>query len=214
MRAFLLSLSFMLSSLSVDAQEDWFRMDSQQFWEIPALNESIDSEYFNRELLEAALFHATNDAREKYGKKAFIWNPILNKAARHQSMLMANAETLSHNWRKPRNSRKLIDRVELFGGRFKGLGENIARFYILDIPENEEYFPSSKKVTDKHGRTIENKTYKKLAQECLEAWMDSKGHRANILSSFEEIGTGASFWVANKKGPNFDIYLSQNFAIP
>jgi len=204
----------MFSSLSVDAQEDWFTMDSKQFWALAAVNEVIIVEDFNREMLEAALFHATNDTREKKGKPAFIWNPLLNKAARLQSVLMANAETLRHSWPKPKNSRSLIDRIELFGGQFKAIGENIARLYILDIPESEEYYSSGKKVTDKHGHTIENKTYKKLAKECLEAWMHSKGHRINILSTFEEIGTGASSWVANKKGPNFDIYLSQNFATP
>jgi len=214
MRGLIPFLLFLFSSLSVDGQEDWLSMKSEDFWAIAEVNENIIADNFDRDLLEAALFHATNDTRKKKAKKVFNWNPVLNKAAQHQAELMAKTERLSHNWRRPKNSSELKDRVKLFGGDFSGLGENIARFYILDIPAYEEYYIDDKKTTDKDGNIIKNKTYKILAHECLAAWMDSKGHRANILSSFEEIGTGVSFWVDNKKGPNFDIYLSQNFATP
>ncbi len=214
MRGYILSLLFLFFSLSVDAQEDWVSMNSEDFWSHPALDSFINVDNFNRDLLEIALFHATNDIRIARGKNALKWNSTLHKAARHQADLMAESENLSHNWRKPKNSRTLGDRVGLFGGEFRGLGENIARFYLLDIPAEEEYFFTKRGITNKDGKIIKNKTYKVLAQECLAGWMDSKGHRANILSPFIELGTGVSFWVDNKKGPNFDIYLSQNFATP
>ena len=214
MRGLPFLLSLLLVNLSVDAQEDWFTIDAEKFWKLKEVHENIDPKNFNRRLLEAALFHAGNEARIKEGKETLAWNPILNQAARHQSELMAQTQKLSHSWRKPRNSRELADRVQLFEGNFQALGENIAQLYLLDIPENEEYYYQSGIFTNKQGQKIENKSYKKLAQDCIEAWMNSKGHRANLLHSFQEIGTGVSFWVKNKKGPNFDIYLSQNFATP
>jgi uncharacterized protein YkwD len=214
MRGLPFLLTFLLFNLTVDAQQEWFTMDAQQFWQTKEVNEIIDPNNFNRSLLEAALFHAGNEARLKKGKPALAWNPTLNKSARHQSELMANSGKLSHSWRKPADSRQLIDRVILFGGSFQALGENIAQFYLLDIPEYEEYSFHSGIFTNKQGQKIENKSYKKLAQECIDAWMNSKGHRENLLYPFQEIGTGVSFWVKNKKGLNFDIYLSQNFATP
>jgi len=214
MHGFLIIISFLFASLSVDAQENWFAIKAEKFWEIKAVQEEIQADNFNRTLLEAALFHAGNEARIAQGKEVLVWNTILNKAARHQSDLMANGQVLSHTWRRPHNSRKLVDRVELFGGRFSALGENIAQFYLLDIPENEEYSLRSGIFTDEHGHKINNKSYKKLAEGCIKAWMNSPGHRENLLFSFQEIGTGVSFWVENKKGLNFDIYLCQNFATP
>ena len=156
MRGFLLFLIFLFSSLAVDAQEDWFSMKSEDFWKLAAVNENIIVENFNRELLEAALFHATNDTKVSKRKEQLIWNPRLHQAARHQSELMAQAQKLSHDWRKPKDSRTLKDRVDLYGGTFQSLGENIARFYILDIPENQEYYSREGKITDEDGKVIEN----------------------------------------------------------
>lgn len=200
--------------LSADAQTDYYRLSPEEFWHLDSVNQIIDPNNFNRPLLEAALFHASNDIRKKKGKASLSYNPILHKAARHQSELMAQAQKLSHQWRSPRESSDLPKRVALFSGSFNNLGENVARIYLFDIAEDEAYFIKGDRAFYSEGLEVKNKTYRKLAQECIAAWMNSKGHRRNLLAPFQELGTGASFWVNNKKGLNFDIYLSQNFGTP
>lgn len=214
MRLLTIIITPLLICLSAEAQGVWYSQSANEFWGNQEVNQVIDPSNFNQSLLEAALFHAGNQARESKGKKALSWNPILNKSARHQSGLMAKSQKLSHNWRRPKNSRKLIDRIELFDGHFKAFGENIAQFYLLDIPEYGNYYFRDTSFYASDGQKIDNKTYAKLANECIEAWMNSRGHRENLLHPFQEIGTGVSFWVKNKKGLNFDIYLSQNFGTP
>jgi uncharacterized protein YkwD len=214
MRLLTIIFTSLIVCLSAEAQEVWYSQSAAEFWKNQDVNQIIDPSNFNQSLLEAALFHAGNEARESKGKKALNWSPILSKSARHQSGLMAKSRKLSHTWRRPSNSRKLIDRIKLFNGNFKVSGENIAQFYLLDIPEDEEYYFQENAFYNSKKQKLTNKTYAKLAKECMQAWMNSRGHRENLLYPFQEIGTGVSFWVKSKKGLNFDIYLSQNFGTP
>ena len=61
------------------------------------------------------------------------------------------------------------------------------------------------------GQPIQAHSYRTMAQDFVQAWEESPGHRANLLSpTYKRLGTGGSF-KANPRNCG-DIVATQNFA--
>ncbi len=107
-----------------------------------------------------------NQTREKEGLRLFCVHPILTKAARAHSKEMLDKDYFSHN---------SFD-GETFAERLKRFGYTPAGYSYYTVGENIAYGSS----TDAAPGTI------------FENWMDSPGHKANILNkNFRQIGIGA-----------------------
>lgn len=182
------------------------RLDSRN------LDTPIDPENYHPELLEQAIFEATNRLRVEHKLPSFKADSILKVCATFQAAKMAEKEDLRHTWPYDRRYGDLKKRLKTFGGSFKGYAENIARFYILDVPEGQRIIVKDGQayIDDK---LIGFKSYRKLGNEVVQAWYDSPGHRRNLMSELEFMGIGVSKLVGLKKGLNFDVYLCQNFGI-
>lgn len=176
------------------------------------LDTAIDPHNYHPELLEQAIFEASNSIRARHKLLSFQRDSILNLSASFQANKMAKAEDLRHTWPYDRRYGDLKKRLKTFGGNFKGFAENIARFYLLDIPEGKAYtLNESGQALDDEGQIINFKTYRQLGLEVVQAWYESPGHRRNLLYNYQFIGIGVSELVPLKKGLNFDVYLCQNF---
>ena len=176
------------------------------------LDTAIDPQNYHPELLEQAIFEASNSIRTSHKLSSFQRDSILNLSASFQANKMAKAKDLRHTWPYDRRYGDLKKRLKTFGGNFKGFAENIARFYLLDIPEGKAYtLNESGQALDDEGQIINFKTYRQLGQEVVQAWYESPGHRRNLLYNYQFIGIGVSELVPIKKGLNFDVYLCQNF---
>lgn len=172
----------------------------------------IEVKDFDKDLLAEAIFDATNRLREKKGVPALLKSESLKDAAQYQAQRMASKERLVHNWPRGEKFSTPRKRMEAFGAQLNTSGENIARDYILDIPSGESYFISPQGYAiDAEGRRILNRSYERLAQKVVGDWYRSPGHRENLLGDFKYLGVGVSKLVPEKKGPNFDVYLVQNF---
>jgi uncharacterized protein YkwD len=125
-----------------------------------------------------------NKIRVENGLAPFTENPLLTKAAMLHSQDMAAHRLLSH---RGSDGSMLEDRLARVGYNYYIAAENIIEvptpalsgfvfiwFIPLPIPN------PPKNATE-------------LAQEMVNAWMDSPGHRANILNpQLTEIGVGAA----------------------
>jgi uncharacterized protein YkwD len=176
------------------------------------LDEIIKENNFNRRLLIDAIFDATNVARQKEGLSILLFEHYLDTAANYQAYRMFSEKKMKHKWPRDKDFGHLLARVETLGGDFKSLGENIARNFILNVKNGQEYYLNEKgQATNKRKVLILNKTYRELAFDAVNDWLNSPGHRENLLGDFDYLGIGVSPLVPLKKGPNFDIYLCQNF---
>jgi uncharacterized protein YkwD len=112
---------------------------------------------------EKALVELTNKARAEAKLSLLKVNPLLCKAARQHSRNMAKQEKMTHVL----DGKRVGQRVAETGYDYKKVGENLA----MSKPKGDPNAPAAPPA-DIH-----------------KMWMESKGHRANILEpKFTEIG--------------------------
>lgn len=165
----------------------WHRLTPEAFARLPEAQRRIDPAKFDRALLGAAIFHATNRVRRQLGLPAFTHLPQLDKAADVKAAVGVLESELSHESNLPFNATP-AERVTTAGLNYSMVAENIARqpSYELAPGENQvavrrvngrdEFFHRGTK------RRVERRTYADLGDKLVAAWMNSPGHRANIVS--------------------------------
>ncbi len=151
---------------------------------LPEIHRKIDTKNVNYALLNAAIFYETNRQRVLNGKKRYLHSPKLEEAAFVHSKDMVLHKFFSHT--SPLAGKEsFTDRYDFVGAKCGGYrGENIRASYAV-------------------GKY----TYHQLAIESLDAWMNSPGHRANILDdAYRFLGCGGY----TAKGTDFKA--TQNFS--
>jgi uncharacterized protein YkwD len=195
---------------------DYEIYDFRSFPTQPAVNARIDMDNIDYPLLHAAIFYETNRQREKYGRQPFLHSPALEKAAWGHSKDMATYNFDSHT-SPVKGKETMSKRLALVGIRNAYTGENIAYTFGIEYEagrpvyspvQNDGYFSYEYK-----GEPIKNHTYLGLAKEAVNMWMNSSGHRANILNSnFKYLGAGAAHYRDAGFYDMDDFKLTQNFA--
>ena len=123
-------------------------------------------------LLDAAVFYLTNEERAELGLSVLRYNKLLEVAAFNHSMKMATTGFFDHTNRLDATRRGTTERGKLAGVANPRIAENIAYNY---------------NYTD-------GKTYIQVAQKLVEQWMNSPGHRSNILSNNgKQMGMGTFY---------------------
>jgi uncharacterized protein YkwD len=136
-------------------------------------------EAHNPEIIEKRIFEILNAERESRGLRPLVYNDDLAGLARIQSTNMLKHKFFSHTDQNGMNpqQRKVLHFPKLMGG----VGENIAMHYGASPEE--------------------------VAVNLMKGWMNSPGHRANILKkSYSHVGVG----IAQKDEQYF--YGTQVFA--
>ena len=127
--------------------------------------------------VEQAIYNKVNEERAKAGVPALTYNTVMQKYARIKSQDMGDNNYFSH---EDLNGNLITTQMKNDGVSYKAWGENIA--YIGG-----------------------NVSADALAQQFMTNWMNSAGHRANILSTnFSSIGVGV-YKIGNK------VYATQEF---
>lgn len=129
--------------------------------------------------LMAEVVRFSNEERKTHGAAAVVPDKSLEKAAAGHSEEMARLNYFEHT--SPTPGRETPDtRIRLAGANARKTGENLA----LLSPQPESV----------------------LAREVVTGWMNSPGHRANLLDpDFTHIGIGVA------RGPDGRYYITQNF---
>ena len=127
--------------------------------------------------VEQAIYNKVNEERSKAGVPALTYNNTMQKYARIKSQDMGDNNYFSN---EDLNGNLITTQMKKDGVSYNAWGENIA--YIGG-----------------------NVSADALAEQFMTNWMNSSGHRANILSTnFSSIGVGV-YKIGNK------VYATQEF---
>lgn len=154
---------------------------------------SISYKRLNQALLDAAILAQVNYYRCKHGLSKLAPASGLRKQASKHSMWMAKYGKLSHK-ASSGSSRNLTGRLKSSGLKFKTGAENIGvmRFYNIDGRRFLIRSSGQCVFTTPSGQPIGPHSYRSLAQLAVREWMESPGHRKNILHrKLRHTGSGA-----------------------
>jgi uncharacterized protein YkwD len=135
---------------------------------------------------EKLLLEMTNAERAKHKLPPLTPNATLFKVARAHSANMARQEKMEHIL----DGKTPSQRTLAAGYDYRRVAENVAEFEYGKPPEDKD------------------KPDPLALKEIMKGWMESAGHRKNILGNYEEIGLGVA---RNDKN---QVYFTQVFATP
>ncbi len=195
---------------------DYDNFDFNSFEQLPRANQRIDMENINYALLHAAIFYESNRQREEQGVQQFSHSPALERAAKGHSDDMTANNFFAH--KSPVSGRETsAKRLAIAGASGGASAENIALSFGIEYEANRPvatpaqnggYFSYSF-----GGEPIQNHTYIGLAKAVVKQWMESPGHRVNLLNpTYIFLGTGSSHYT-DAKFHGIDKFKStQNFS--
>lgn len=178
---------FMLLVMIGSGASDWPALSPEEFRRLPELRVQIETENFSPALMNAAIFHETNRVRGELGLPPFVHLPLLDAAADLKAMIGVSQSELTHENPLPHLATP-AERVRTVGLDFREVAENIARLGVFDLPAGSTQVA----VRQRDGRTeflhpgtnrvVGHQTYAAFAEAVVRSWMNSPGHRANIIN--------------------------------
>lgn len=158
---------------------------------------TIDFENIDYPLLHAAIFYRTNYERVRHGLKPLGFNFQLEISAYNHSKWMVERNFFEHTNPYSARRRTPSDRGRLAGISNPKVAENIANVFGLKYQGGKSvYFRGAGRFSySPSGELVPPHTYASFAVYVLEKWMNSPGHRRNILSpSGLQLGCGVWFY--------------------
>jgi len=215
-RIFLTILFTGLYAFATFAQEDYYAYTTDNFRKQKIFQDTIKLENPDQKRLNAVLFYLTNEERKKRKLSELQYHPKLEQAASIHSTSMVENNFFSHI--NPR-SKKLHDpnsRARFVGIENPFLAENIIETFVLEYQAGDNVYPGEKGVFRYHPEEepIKPRTYLRLGEVMLQAWMDSPDHRENILSKKAvQLGCGTAFYKMNDFNGMPAMAATQNFQL-
>ena len=199
-----------------DNKNYYSELNLKNFRKEPLFNERINFDSIDFTRLHAAIFFITNEERAKKKLSFLEYVPELERAAEMHSRDMYEKKFFSHHNPSVRKKKTPNDRAVLVGILNPYIAENIATSHGLEYKSGEKVFVRgngqfSYKID---GELIQPHTYMSLAATIVDSWMNSKGHRKNILSNDAlQLGCGTYFY-RDKRFNNMPTFnATQNFQL-
>lgn len=173
---------------------DW---DTFEHWQ--AANTKIDPANVDYNLLQAAIFFYTNQYRKSKRLQPVAYHPNLCNAAMYHTKEMGDKRFYDHVNRKDRDMRTALDRAQHFGYYGGAIGENLALEFLINYKAEASYWheKTPNGIKYYYGDSGHNRgyvpphTYLSLGKSIVQAWINSPGHRANLLAKeFKYLGVG------------------------
>ena len=193
--------------------------DVNTFLALANIQRSITTASVDADLLDAAIFWFTNIERKKYNLKPFQFHSKLRQIAILHSKQMNRYNFFSHENPFDTRYKTLDDRIySVKDNNFQGFmswGENIADVPV--IKANETFTVENRngiqRLFSMNGKEIFPYSYYEYAKEVVDGWMNSPGHRENIVNSdFEYLGCGCEKYERAGSGySTLYFLLTQNF---
>lgn len=143
----------------------------------------IDINNIDYAQLEALINQKINAYRRKHNlAELSITDPILHKAAQQQSNYLSNPNAyFDHKQKHHAATSTPLKRTQYYGGNYTLVAENIAKSSFLS-------------VFMKGNKHIIPPTYSEAAAEFVDGWINSPGHKENILNKkITKMATALSF---------------------
>jgi uncharacterized protein YkwD len=186
--------------------------------ETPAENDAIDPVHFRDEVAARAIFNESNRQRVAAGLPALGPLPAAQKIAQWQAQFMAQTGSISHVNTLDPSRRNIDDRARAAGIAYRFLAENVAMNFAIDYqsgrpimtrrgPAGEWVFSYSP-----NGPPLPFHTYAGLARVVVTQWLNSAGHRRNLLSrDAQYLGCAAAPGLRDLSHGLGNIYCAQVF---
>jgi uncharacterized protein YkwD len=189
------------------------------FFGIANLQHKITKLFVDVDLLNAAVFWFTNIERKKFNLKQFQFHNKLSQTAILHSEQMNVHSFFSHENAFDTRYKTLTDRINsVKDNNFQGFmcyGENIADYPVIKANEsftieNRNGIPHWFSI---NGKEIFPYSYYEFAKIVVEGWMNSHGHRKNILNqTFEYMGCGCIAYEKKREYYTVTYFkVTQNF---
>jgi uncharacterized protein YkwD len=184
----------------------------------PDAREKISTRKFKDRLLSRLICHESNRVRLLNARSKLNNNSILDKGSSTHAVRMRDLDFIEHlNPYEPK-LREPTDRVRRHGGKNPYVAENLAQLPIIDMPgksfrvfviDQKNYLYSG----SAGGKPVPRHSYASFAREAVKSWMNSPGHRANLLNKENlEIGCGAAMVKKKNKVPMINaVQLFQGY---
>ena len=165
-------------------------------------NVDADKPEFDAKQIEYYVHEFTNQERVNHGLSQLVFDPEIIQIARGHSSDMAEREYFAHETpeglspsdRADQNGYSCQKIVGLI--IYSGIAENIFQGYLFD-----SYYTINGEITSYEWNTEEE-----IAEITVEGWMNSPGHRENILTKvFDREGIGVEIT------QDYKVYVTQNF---
>lgn len=172
----------------------------------------VPSSSINQSLLDSAIRDEVNfhRCRAGLGKVGDVGTGLSNQAKKH-SQWMAKTQQLTHR-STVAGASTLRDRFKRAGVKFRTGSENIGMVhrYQIDNRRFKILDSGSCKFATYEGKSLPAHSYATLARHVVSLWMDSPGHRKNILDKkVSKVETAVAFDPNAKYCGRF--WLTQNF---
>lgn len=167
---------------SWDEQYDQYTI--KEFMELTSLQDTLQFDQLDLGLLNAAVFFVSNAVRVQAGKEALQFSPVLRNMADHHARAMAKYAFVSHyNWRNWRSATP-DRRSKMF--KANAGAENVASAFLYNYQGGVKYIIKRRNGVahfhrDKDHSEIVRHTYLSFAEDLVRRWMESPGHRENLL---------------------------------
>jgi len=195
---------------------DYTSTDYKNYRNNTLMQQKIDPDNIDYPLANAAIYFMTNEIRVKNGLSPLEYSQELEIAAWHHSKLMVEKKFFSHTNSLDSIRRDTSARGKLAGITNPSIAENIAEGFGLNYSPGSPIYPRNVEKGEfsysSNGPLLENHTYITLAESLLTQWMNSSGHRSNILSkSALQMGGGVYFYRDRSFYNIFKCRATQNF---
>lgn len=218
LRAAFFSLIVSAAVAAPDAAQRFTDQTWRTFRELESAKARIDMDKIDYDLLSAAVFHETNKRRENEGLPTLLHHAKLREVALMQAKIMAERGSISHVNPKLPAKETPADRLRLAGLNLAYAAENVATAFGLEYQSGAQVYireENGKKLfsPEPDGEPLKMHTYITFAEDLLDGWMNSPGHRANIVSTDPQYLGASSQPGTNDLGmPIF--YCAQEFYTP
>jgi uncharacterized protein YkwD len=202
------------SCISALAQDLYRKYDYTNFRNSELFNQTIDVKNFNDKWLNACLFFATNEIRVSNKLSPLIHHEALEKAAWIHSKDMAEMDFFGHTNKKKKRHREPSDRATIAGILNPSIAENIIEGFVIKYTSNTRVIAGNPGVfKDPETKApLATHSYISLTDELLRLWMQSEGHRENILSpKAVQLGCGTYLYFMEDFNRMPAVKATQNF---
>jgi uncharacterized protein YkwD len=203
--------------IAADHSNFYSLYDYKNYRQCEALQNTINFDSIDYKLLNAAVFFRTNEIRVSHGKTALDFHSALEAAAQLHAGDMIKGNFFAHENTQRKDRKEPADRYRLSGIENPMPAENIANSFAIKYKANTAVYVIDQKEAlytyELNGKAIERHTFLSFAESVVQQWMNSAGHRDNILrETAVELGCACVFY-REKEGSMPKFMCVQNFQL-
>jgi len=183
--------------------QDSFQNNSSQLNNVSDLDEAIDGQFsdLNESQAEKLIHQKVNEERSERGLERLEYSQKLEEIAKYHSNDMVERNYYAH---KGPNGESMSNRYEKFNYNCRVSEGGFTDRYYTGAENIDKTFWRQNLASSTGISYIDNE--KKLAEHVVSQWMNSQGHRENILKPYWNYeGIGVS------KSSTEEILVTQNF---